>query len=71
MAVKALERTFEFNIGTTNLKLTDPNPSMQEKDVLSFYALQYPEINNAVLSEKKTEDDKIKYIYQSKFGTKG
>jgi len=71
MAVKQLERVFSFKIGNKDLELVDPNPLLSEKDVVSFYALQYPELNNAVLSENKIEDDKIKYKYDSKFGVKG
>lgn len=71
MATTILERIFEVTIGNKKVTLADPNPAMSDKDVIAFYSMQYPELNNAILSNKKIEDDKIKYEYSSKFGTKG
>ncbi len=62
-----LKRTFVYG----KLKLTDPDPTMEPKDVMQFYSGQYPELTNASLEGPSIKDDEIVYEFGKTVGVKG
>jgi PRTRC genetic system protein C len=58
-----------FNYG--KIKLTDPSPSMEPKDVMQFYSGQYPELTNASLEGPTIKDDEIVFEFGKTVGVKG
>jgi PRTRC genetic system protein C len=53
------------------VKLTDPDPSMDPKDVMQFYSGQYSELTNASLEGPKIDNDEMVYEFGKSVGTKG
>lgn len=72
MEVNKLNRKFILARNNESVELADPNPSMQPKDVLSFYAASgYPELNNATVIGPVIKDDMMTFTFKTVVGTKG
>ncbi len=62
-----LKRVFKYG----KLKLSDPDPMMEPKDVMQFYSGQYPELTNASLEGPSIENDEIVFEFGKTVGVKG
>lgn len=67
LETKQLKRIFKYG----KLKLADPSPSMEPKDVMQFYSGQYPELTNASLEGPTIKDDEIVFEFGKTVGVKG
>lgn len=66
-----IQRVFTFKEGKDTITLPDPNPQMNEDDVMSHYASTYPHLTTATVGAPKIEGDKAVYEFTSTIGTKG
>jgi len=71
MEVSEVKRKFKVEIGTKNFELNDPDPKMTDEEVCKFYSMEYPELINANVSDKKIENDELIITLSSKFKQKG
>lgn len=71
LEVKQLPRVFLFNNNSKELKLTDPDPSMNSDDVLNFYSTLYPVLTTAKVEGPRIEDDEVQFKFLTTIGTKG
>jgi PRTRC genetic system protein C len=67
MQVVDITRKFTYN-GVT---LADPNPALGPDQIREFYAMQYPELNNAVVEGPVTKDAVATYWFARAAGAKG
>jgi PRTRC genetic system protein C len=71
LEVKELPRVFLFKHDGQELRLTDPEPSFTEEDVLNFYSPTYPALTTARVEGPVIEGDEIQYKFVTTIGTKG
>ncbi|QHE78556.1 PRTRC system protein C (plasmid) [Hydrogenophaga sp. PBL-H3] len=67
MKTITLTRKFTYN----SLTLPDPNVGMSTDAVKEFYALQYPELNNALIEGPVTANGVMTYQFLRAAGAKG
>jgi PRTRC genetic system protein C len=67
MEIFKADRIFRCN----KKDLPDPDPNMDEKDVILFYSHTMPEMASAFINGKTIEKDKIVYLISNSYGTKG
>lgn len=65
--VTALDREYRYN----GIKLPDPDPAMHPEAARDYYAMMYPELVKATVSEPKHEGDKVIYEFINAVRTKG
>ncbi|OKS88725.1 PRTRC system protein C [Mucilaginibacter polytrichastri] len=66
-----LERIFIHKDNGQEVRLTDPNDTMNPDMVLNFYTGTYPILTNARIVGPEIKDDFIQYRFESTMGTKG
>lgn len=71
LTIKGLERVFTFQKNNKEVMLDDPNPAMTPDQVMSFYAVQYPELTTATVHGPEVKKDKAIYSLKTTIGTKG
>ena len=64
---QVLLRKFHYN----GMRLTDPNPEKTVDQVRAFFALQFPELLNAVVEGPVTKNGEMTYTFQRATGSKG
>jgi PRTRC genetic system protein C len=70
--IQTVERVFKFGKDDNKVELDDPNPDFTPEEVMSFYALTYPELTTASLSGPKIDRcGKAIYKFVTNFGVKG
>lgn len=67
MQVTAVKRVFQHN----DLKLPDPDPSLEPKEVIEFYSSTYPELTNSFIEKDEIIDDEQVFTIETSVGTKG
>lgn len=67
MKVVDITRKFTYN----GVSLADPNPDLGPEQIREFYAMQYPELNNAVVEGPVTKDTVATYTFARAAGAKG
>lgn len=71
LVVNHLDRAFYYEQEGTAIRLADPNPSMNEYEVLNFYSLTYPELVSAKIEAPRIEADEVRFEFTTVIGTKG
>lgn len=71
LTILALERTFLFKNGASEIALADPNPQMSPDEVMNFYSGTYPELTTATVQGPEINEDKALYRFKLTIGTKG
>lgn len=67
MEITQAQRIFKYK----DKEFADPNPTMTPKQVLNFYANDYPELLNASINAGEFQDNKLVYEIKAVLGQKG
>jgi PRTRC genetic system protein C len=67
MEIAQLTREFQYK----GITLPDPNPTMTVKEVMNFYANEYPELLSGSVDAGTVKDDKLVFEVKTVLGTKG
>lgn len=67
MEIQKLTRKFKYN----GIDLQDPNPGMSSEEVRELYAMQFPELNNAVVEGPVTTGTEQTFTFVRAVGSKG
>jgi PRTRC genetic system protein C len=67
MEIQKLTRKFKYN----GIDLQDPNPGMSAEEVRELYAMQFPELNNAVVEGPVTTGTEQTFTFVRAVGSKG
>jgi PRTRC genetic system protein C len=70
--IQSVERVFKLGKRDEKIFLDDPNSDMTPEEVMSFYALQYPQLTTASVSGPEiNKEGKAVYKFETNFGVKG
>lgn len=67
MEIQNLTRKFKYN----GIDLQDPNVGMSADEVRELYAMQFPELNNAVVEGPVTTGTEQTFTFVRAVGSKG
>jgi PRTRC genetic system protein C len=71
LVTTTLQRVFIHKLNGQDVRLTDPNPSLNALAVQHFYANTYPILTTAKIRGPEIIDDEVRYLFETSMGTKG